>query len=380
MVYLDNAATTFPKPTCVYEAVDQMQRTGAVNAGRGGYTLASTASKIIDSTRKALAQLVDASSSDCVIFTPSATLAANQIILGLDWNEFKTVYITPFEHNAIARPIEIMRQKFGFKVVLLPFDSVTQQLDENQMNLLFAKYTPDYVFLNHVSNVTGVVIPIEFIAHQAKKYGALVVADGSQSLGSIPFSLKNSGIDFLVFAGHKNLYSSWGVGGFVINSQKTLHPALAGGTGMDSRNLSMAAEGSGRFELGSPNIIAIASLLESLGWLKETGISAIAAKKETLVNRLIQGLCELRMKVYMPGDNVLHSGVVSFTHPEYTPDELGIILDQDFQISVRTGFHCAPYIHDLLGTVATGGTIRIGLGYFNSENDIDALLHAISEL
>lgn len=380
MIYLDNAATTFPKPECVYATVDSVQRNTAVNVGRGSYHLAAEAMRTVDETRVLLANLVRANSPQNVVFTPSATLAANQIILGQVWDAYKNVYISPFEHNAIARPIEMARKQFGFSVFLLPFDGETHELDQEKMQRMFASAPPDYVFLNHVSNVTGTILPMDIIVHTAKQYEAIVVVDGSQSVGLMDTDLSKFPIDYLIFAGHKNLYSSWGIGGFITNSPKTLLPKLAGGTGSDSLNLDMSPMCPVGFEVGSQNIIAIASLHASLRWLSETGAETIATRKSALMSRLLSGLKTTSTKLYLPADINKHTSVISLNLPDYEPDEVGTILSQDFDIAVRTGYHCAPYVHDLIGTKGCRGTVRVSIGYFNSENDIDALLTAISEL
>lgn len=380
MIYLDNAATTFPKPECVYDRVNTIQRTIAVNVGRGGYSAASKAMRIVDETRTLMASFVGAAGPDSVVFTPSATIAANEIILGLEWDEYKVVYVTPFEHNAIARPLNGVCERFGIKLHFLPFDPKTQGVNVDELNRAFAVDPPDYVFLNHVSNVTGAVVPIASIAQKAKAYSATVIVDASQSVGLLPLALRESDIDYLIFAGHKNLYASWGIGGFVANSNYPLRPFLAGGTGSDSLNLRMRDSFPGGFELGSPNIIAIASLNESLKWLLHATQEQPEKQKKKLTERLIPGLMRCGATLYVPGDEVEHTGIVSFNVPGYEPNELGTILSEDFDIAVRTGYHCAPYVHNLIGSLDTHGTVRVSVGYFNTQADIDALIAAVSNI
>ena len=304
----------------------------------------------------------------------------SEIIYGLEWDSYKNVYITPFEHNAIARPLNTISDRYGVKVRLLPFDSQTQSIDMASLEQDFAMNPPDYVFMNHVSNVTGAIIPIKTIAEKAKEYSSVVIVDGSQSVGILPLSLKETAADFLIFAGHKNLYSSWGIGGFITNTDYKLRPVLAGGTGSDSLNLKMANDYPGGFELGSPNIIAIASLNESLKWLNKVGIGCIEEKKNSLTQKLIGGLLEAGATMYLPSGDAKHTSVVSFNIPGYEPNEVGIILSEDFDIAVRTGFHCAPFIHKLIGSLDTHGTVRVSVGYFNTEADIDALIAAITNI
>lgn len=380
MIYLDNAATTFPKPDCVYDKVNIVQRSIAVNVGRGSYSAASEAMRIVDETRQLLASLVGAASPDDVVFTPSATIAANEIILGLEWDSFKNVYVTPFEHNAIARPLFGKCRELGIEIQMIPFDSNTHMLDEEELARLFAVNPPDYVFVNHVSNVTGTIVPVEKIAELSKGCGALVIVDGSQSIGLIPIELKKSSIDYLIFAGHKNLYASWGIGGFIANSSYPLKPVLSGGTGSDSLNLDMSQKTPAGFEFASPNIIAIASLHESIKWLKDVSMREIAMHKDQLMQKLIAGLAECGVLLYLPSDESNHTSVLSFNVPDYEADEIGVILNEDFDIAVRTGYHCAPFIHSFLNTIETKGTVRVSLGYFNTEEDVTALITAITDI
>lgn len=380
MIYLDNAATTFPKPEEVYQTVDFVQRNLAVNIGRGSYHTANEAMHIADETRYLMAKLVGIDNPNKVILTPSATIAANEIIYGLQWDKYKTVYITPFEHNAIARPLNAIHEKYGVEIIQLPFDPVSQKFDVDRAEILFSKRAPDYVFLNQISNVTGAVVPVREISEIAKRYNATVVVDGSQSVGLIDIDLPRDKIDYLIFAGHKNLYASWGIGGFVLGDSCSLSPVLAGGTGSNSLDLSMGNTLPVCFEPASPNIIAIASLNSSLKWLEKTTIEAIDRYKKELTGALIKGLKSRGCRLYLPDPGVEHSSVVSFNIDGYTANELGTVLSQDFDIAVRTGYHCAPYIHDFLGTIDHAGTVRASVGFFNTLADIDSLLSAIDDL
>ena len=270
-----------------------------------------------------------------------------------------------------------MQERYNFEIVILPFDSDTQELDTEEAETLFLQNPPDYVFMNHISNVTGAIVPIEKISELAKQYNAVVIVDASQSAGLKPINMKKANIDYVVFAGHKNLYASWGIGGFVSASDIQLTTSLAGGTGSDSLNLNMATDLPMGFEVGSANIIAISSLNASLKWLKATGMSVIAEKKAKLMEYLIQGLKDAGVKMYLPTH---HTSVLSFNVDGYSANEIGTILSEDYEIAVRTGFHCAPYIHDVLGTHETEGTVRVSVGYFNTISDVEKLLKALKEI
>ena len=380
MIYLDNAATTFPKPEQVYDVVDKVQRTLAVNAGRGSYKAAREASNIINDARKRIAELVKIQDESRVVFTPSSTIAMNQILNGLNYSANTNVYISPFEHNAVVRPLYKLSKEYGFSINVLPFDSKTQELDVKSMKNSFVIKHPDIVVLNHVSNVTGVILPIDEIFAESKKYNAVNVLDASQSMGMLPVGV-SSDIDFIVFAGHKNLYSNFGVGGFVYNSNVELVPVITGGTGSDSLNHNMPDAMPVKYEAASHDVVAIASLNASLEWLKDIGIKSIYNHKKELTEYLIDRLSKNKsIKMYVPTDLNKHIAVVSITHKSYRPEELAEILDGDFDIAVRCGYHCAPYVHELIGTKEGNGTVRISLGYFNNRNDVDALIGALDEL
>lgn len=381
MIYLDNAATTFPKPEIVYQAVDKIQKTLAVNAGRGSYHTAQKANDILNAVRKQIAELTFCSCPEKVILTPSATIAMNQIINGLSWSKYSNVYITPFEHNAVVRTLKSVSDKYGFEIIQLPFDGITHKLDEVKMLNMFAVKHPDAVFTTHISNVTGTIIPVNTIFHSAKKYHAVTILDASQSLGMLDCDVRNIPVDFLVFAGHKNLYGHIGTGGFICCSEIELKLFITGGTGSDSLNTDMPAEYPSRYEAGSHDIISVASLNAALEWLKSTNREAIFRHKKELTAYLIDKLNSIKsLKLYLPTDLNEHIAIVSFTHKEYLPSELAEILDMDFDIAVRSGYHCVPYVHQLIGTEKNGGTVRVSLGYFNTKEEINLLADALKEL
>ncbi len=381
MIYLDNAATTFPKPDCVYDCVNEIQRTLAVNAGRGTYKSAQKASSIIDEVRQKISAFTGCSSTNQIVLSPSATIAMNQIIGGLNWNENMNVYVSPFEHNAVARPLKSMADKYGFSVILLPFDGKSQKLDSDKMNNMFAVKHPDVVFVNHISNVTGLILPVEEIFRPAKRYNAVTVLDASQSLGLLDVNVRDMQADFIAFAGHKNLYGHFGIGGFISSGRVPLKKYLAGGTGSDSLNLDMPSGMPVGFEPASHNIIAAAALNSSLDWLNSIGIVNVFSHKKDLTLYAVENLKKFRnIDVYLPGNADEHISVISINHKEYRPDELAEILNEDFDIAVRSGYHCAPFVHELIGTKDSFGTVRISIGYFNTKTDIDKLIAALEEL
>ena len=376
MIYLDNAATTFPKPENVYRAMDKMNREGAVNAGRGSYKLAQEASKIIADTKSKIRQLVHLDTS-AVVFAPSITIAINQIVNGLDLRKNAVIYVSPYEHNAVARSIYALSKKMKFTVKELPVNDIFE-IDIEKMKYEFSKDKPEAVFCTHVSNVTGYVLPIEEIFGESKKQGSINILDSAQSMGLIDIRADLIKVDIIAFAGHKTLYGPFGIGGFINVSGIKLNTFITGGTGSDSLNLDMPSGNESKYESASANIVAIAGLnaaLESLDQRK-----CYEHEKE-LTKYLIERLSNnKKVKMYLPNDLENHIGIVSLTVDGFSSEDIGIILDEDFDIAVRTGYHCAPYIHKYLKDETQLGTVRVGSGQFNTKKEIDLFVKAIEEI
>ncbi len=378
MIYLDNAATTFPKPEEVYGAMDKTNREFAVNAGRGSYRIARQASKIISDTKQALRELVRLNFPAEVVFSPSITIALNQIIYGLDIKDDITIYVSPFEHNAVARSIKGLSKEKKIRIKELPLDEKNLTIDIDKLKYEFVKDKPAVVFCTHVSNVTGYILPVESIFKEAKIYNGITILDSAQSLGLIEVNANSIGADIIAFAGHKTLYGPFGIGGFINVSNIPLKPRITGGTGSDSLNLDMPMEKETRYEPASSNIVAIAGLKAAIEILNIEE----NRKKEIMLTQYLQGkLNDIKdVLLYSDKNENEQTGIVSFVVNGYKSDEIGQILDEDFDIAVRTGYHCAPYIHKYLKDEKTLGTIRVGIGRFTTENDIDKLVDAIREI
>ena len=377
MVYLDNAATTFPKPESVYVAMDKINREGSVNAGRGSYKLAQNASELIVDTKMKIRQLVHLDISAAVIFSPSITIAMNQIISGLHLRENAVVYVSPYEHNAVARSLFKLSKEIALVIKELPLDD-NLEIDVEKMKYEFSKDKPDAVFCTHVSNVTGYILPIKEIFAEAKKHGSINVLDSAQSMGLIELRADLIDVDLIGFAGHKTLYGPFGIGGFINVSGVDLDTFIAGGTGSDSLNLEMPSGKESKFESASTNIIAVAGLNAALVNLNQ---KEHLAYEQELTSYLIEKLSLIKgIKLYLPSSTEKHVGIVSFTLDDMNSEDVGIILDEDFNIAVRTGYHCAPYIHRYLRDERFLGTIRVGLSQFTTKSDIDQLIDALEEI
>lgn len=379
MIYLDNAATSFPKPECVCDAMDEVNRRLLVNAGRGMYKLATKANSLINETKMNIAKMVGTMAED-VFFLPSDTYAMNYIINGLDWTSLKTVYVTPFEHNAVMRPLQLKVNLGQANIKFIPFNS-DFSIDEKTFKDMLIKDNPDYIFVNHASNVIGNLVSIKAIYELAKEWSPVITLDVAQTIGLIDLRKVKGFVDFIAFAGHKNLQGPLGIGGFVSTKFAKLNIAFAGGNGSDSLNLNMPETGSTRYEIGSPNISAIAGLNAGIKWVTDIGMENIAAHKYRLISKLVNELEILeKVTVYKPKKEDFITGVISFVVDGYESSDVGRILDDEFDIAVRTGHHCAPMVHKIINDTAYAGTVRISVGYFNTEDDIDKLIKAIRSL
>lgn len=377
MIYLDNAATTYPKPEEVYKKIDWANRNIAVNAGRGSYKVAQEASQLIENTRRLIIELVHGVGIERTVLLPSATIALNVILNGLSFSNGDIIYVSPYEHNAVARTLNRISNIKNIHIEELPLKE-NLEIDIDKVRYLFMKNKPKCVCCTHVSNVTGYILPVKEIFEEAKEYGAITVMDASQSLGVIDIDVKTYKVDFIAFAGHKTLYGPFGVAGFIYNSAVPLESFIVGGTGSESLNLDMPKQVPEKYEPASKNIVAIAGLNEALtvldrcnNYQKEKSLSGYAIEKLAKMKNVI---------LYVPENKEQHIGVISFNVKGYKSDDIGTILDEDFDIAVRTGYHCAPYIHKYLDDEKYLGTVRVGLGQYNTKTDIDQLVDAISEL
>lgn len=372
MIYLDNAATTYPKPEEVYKALDEANR-NSFNAGRGEYEVSKKAFKLIYDTRSRLGKLINVQ-AERVIFTSSATESLNLIINGMNFSRGDYVYISPFEHNAVVRPLNTLKKKFGLNIKTLPFNQKTWLPDLDRIKNEFVINKPKAVFISHVSNVTGYMVPYKDIFELSKTYNSINVLDCAQSLGIINPETDN--VDYVIFAGHKSLYASFGVAGFVKLGEDNLEIFKSGGTGSDSLNPEMPDTLPYKYEAGSPNYVAIAGLNESLRWLENHDVYSHELK---IYSMLVKELSKFEnVEIYNPGYDTF--GVISFNVKGYDSSDVATILDEDFEICVRAGYHCAPLIHDFLDTKKYNGTVRVSLSYFNTKEEIDILINALNKL
>ncbi len=373
IAYFDNAATTYPKPEEVYSFMDRFYRENGGNAGRGQYKLASNASRVMSETRQLLKTLLKCKNKD-VIFAPSNTIAMNMVLQGTVFGTIRTVYISPFEHNAVTRVLHHYEVTGQISVRVLPIlQDYSYDLERTAAE--FDAFPPDVVIVSHASNVCGVIAPVEEIMHLAKNHGAITIVDIAQTAGLVPLNLGSNDIDYAVFAGHKTLYGPIGIGGFIKKNELKPIPMLFGGTGVESANQDMPHDEPARYEMGSQNILSISGLYAALKWLERN--DKVVAETEEINHRKLYSLLKSYTNISIVGPQNREGciGVISCVFDGYSSDNIGDVLDR-FEIAVRTGLHCAPIAHKTLGTFPAGA-VRFSAGYFTTDDDFSRLKEAL---
>lgn len=377
MIYLDNAATTWPKPEAVYDAVlDAMKNKGG-NPGRSGHSLSLSAGSVLDETRFSISRLLGIKNPNRVIFTYNATDSLNLAINGI-LTAGGHVITSSMEHNSVARPLEYLSGR-GIEYTKVRMDPVLGVDPEDVKNAM--RSNTQLVIMTCASNVTGTINPIGAIGEICQAEGIPFLVDGSQSVGAIPMDVETMNVDLLAFPGHKGLMGPSGTGGLYIREGISIVPSRYGGTGVHSELLLQPPEMPYMYESGTPNISGLAGLDAGVRFLLEKSVWSVHDHEYKLTNLLIDGLKEIKgVKIYGPQNGEDRAAVISITIEGTDPAEVALILDVSFGIALRSGLHCAPDAHRMLGTLDTGGTIRISPGYFNTEQDIAQCLEAIAAI
>lgn len=374
MGYFDNAATTYPKPQEVYDFMDKFYREVGGSAGRGRYSSAMTSLKLIDDTREKLKRLLHCSAKK-VIFTSTTTLALNMIIQGLIKKGCKTVYISPFEHNAVTRILYTYEKEDKIKVFTLKIQD-DLSYDYERIKYQFDDTAPDLVIMSHASNVIGLISPIEDIFKLSKEYGAMTVLDMAQTAGLVDCNIGLTSIDFAVFDGHKTLYAPTGIAGFVMRGDFQLPPVIFGGTGYDSANQNMPDSLPEKYEMGTINILGIAGLNAALSWIEKVSLKELREKEKENREKLLNILKRYSfLKIIGNFEGNQYVGIVSCIIHNLSSESMAPVFDR-CGIAVRTGLQCAPLAHKLLGTFPSG-TIRFSVSYFTTEKDFQELEEAL---
>lgn len=377
MAYFDQAATTYPKPECVYKAMDEFYRTCGGSAGRGDHSRARGASELIAETRSLVQRLLHCESKQ-VIFVPTATIALNLIIQGVIKSGAKRVYISPFEHNAVTRTLHSYSCQGLIDIEVLTVKP-SLEYDLDRIKQQFSTNKPDFVIVSHVSNTIGIVSPIETIFHIAKAYNAVTLVDMAQSAGLVDCDVGLETIDYAVFAGHKTLLGPTGISGFIMNPRLKLEPTLYGGTGYESANQNMPDSIPERFEIGTMNTVGIAGLNAALKWILHMGVDLLRKTEQEKRIQLLNIISKYDF-IHPVGINEINDyvGIVSCIMDDISSDSAGPLFSE-LGIDVRTGLHCAPLAHKTLNTYPAG-TIRFSVNYFTTNEDFDQLDIALSQI
>ena len=376
-IYLDNAATSFPKPESVYTIQDSVARNYGANPGRGSYSIARRAAHSMASTREAIAKFFNITSSARISFTFNATQGINTALFGV-LKPGQRVVTTSMEHNAVARPLHYLEQQ-GVEVVKVAADP-HGLIDADAIISACNRANTAMVVVNHCSNITGTIQPIEDISSWCRKHGVIFMLDAAQSAGVIPLDVTGMHIDILVAPGHKGLFGPQGTGFIYVRDGIELKPFILGGTGNLSSELEQPAQMPERFESGTLNTAALAGLKAGLEFIDSEGMDTIRTHEQRLLKLLWDELRSIAgTTLYGAGPGPGHSGPISFTLDGNDSAEVGFLLDHQFDIAVRTGLHCAPDAHRSIGTFP-GGTVRVSPGYFNTEKHIHTFIQAVKSI
>ncbi|WP_050606693.1 aminotransferase class V-fold PLP-dependent enzyme [Clostridium niameyense] len=374
MIYLDNAATSFPKPNEVYHEVLDCMKNYCANPGRGSYSMAIKAEEKIMECRERICDLFNIKDSMNVVFTSNATESLNIAIKGI-LRPGDHVISSYIEHNSVLRPINTMKSK-GTDVTLVKVNK-EGYIDLKELEDAI-KYNTKAIIINHSSNVLGTVQDIEKIGKIANENNIIFIVDASQSAGNIPIDVIKSNIDILAFPGHKCLLGPQGVGGLYISNNIEIAPYTEGGTGSESEHMCQPNFLPDKFESGTKNTPGIVGLCEGLKFIKRVGIENIRRHEMYLCKYLIECLSELpNITIYGHTNFKSRTSVVSFNIKNIDSSYVGYILNKS-SICVRTGYHCAPLIHSIIGT-RNKGTVRVSPGYFNTKKDIGLLVEQIKK-
>jgi cysteine desulfurase/selenocysteine lyase len=377
MIYLDNAATSFPKPEAVYRALDSFARSHLANPGRAGHKMALAAERALDDCRHLLNQLFHGAAPERFIFTLNCTDALNMAFKGV-LREGDHVITTDLEHNSVSRPLRAMELAGKIALTRVKADA-GGTVDPAAIRKAITPRTRLFA-QTHASNVVGAIQPITEIGRLARESDVLFLVDAAQTAGVVPIDIDAMHIDLLAFPGHKGLLGPTGTGALYAGPRANVGAWREGGTGGDSASETQPKELPYFLEGGTPNVLGVAGLAAGIRHVMDEGIDNIHRREVELTERLWQKLMELDgVRVLGHRDMKRRVGTLSFHTDALAAAELGGILDQAFDIAVRPGLHCAPYIHRSSGTFPDGA-VRVSPGPFNTEQDIDALAQALGDI
>lgn len=375
LIYLDNAATTLHKPPQVAEAVKQAILT-AGNAARGAHGASMQASRTVFETRQKLAQLLGCPQADHVVFTANSTMALNIAITGI-LSPGDHAISTDLEHNSVLRPLYALHEQ-GMALSFVPADKQGRVRYEDFASLF--RPNTKAVICTHASNLTGNMLDLACIAAMAHEHGALLVVDASQTAGAVPIDMTAMGVDVLCFTGHKGLMGPQGTGGLCIRPGVEIRPLLRGGSGVHSFDRQQPTAYPTRLEAGTLNSHGIAGLDAAVDYLLSEGVAAIEKREQALMRRFYENVCDIDgVQVYGDFAAPQRAAIVALNIRDYDSAEIADVLFTDYGIATRPGVHCAPRMHQALGTVQQGA-VRFSFSVFNTEDEVDAAIQAVREL
>ncbi len=380
LIYLDNAATSWPKPDKVYKFMIDFYKECGVNPGRSGFDKAIEAGNILENLRARLTRFFggDEDTPKRLCFGYNATDALNIIIQGI-LNSGDHVVTTNVEHNSVIRPINHLVRDNGVRATFVPFDR-NGFVDPDDIAKEIKSNTR-LVIVNHGSNVLGTVQPVKEIGKICKENGILFAIDASQTAGMVPINMKEMNVDVLAFTGHKSLMGSTGIGGLCVRKDVEIKSVRSGGTGVRSAYPYHLDEYPYRLEYGTPNMVGIASLWAGQEWMDDRGLENIYAHEMRLAKKLVAGLKEIEgVTVYCCDSMENHLATVTMNVDGYEAGDVGTMLDVEFSIATRTGLHCAPLVHQQLDLIKIHGGVRFAVGPFNTEAHIDRAIEGITEI
>lgn len=373
-VYLDNAATSFPKPDCVWKAMERYMRENGATSSRGAYKKAIEADRMVYEARKSIAQLFNCQRPSHVVFSLNITESLNLVLQGI-LQPGDHVVTSSLEHNGIWRCLKTLERDRNVGITTVPC-SVVGVTDPEDEKKAIKKNTKLIVFA-HASNVIGTIQPIREIGKIAEEHGVPFLVDTAQTAGVYPIDIVEDHISLLAFTGHKGLLGPTGTGGLVINWQGTIHPLKFGGTGGDSDYPYQPDYLPNKFEAGTLNVVGIVGLGASVRYLLEKTVGEIREEEKKVIQYAIEKIRTIEgISLYGPQDAELVTGAISFNVQGARPEKVGFWLNEEYNIAVRTGLHCAPGIHDVIGTGGIG-TVRVGIGYQTKRKEIDYLTEAL---
>ena len=376
MIYFDNAATSFPKPDIVYDSIMEVMKEYGANPGRSGHKLALRLGRGIFETREIIAKLFNIKNPMNVIFTFNCTESLNLGIKGI-LEKGDHVITTSMEHNSVLRPLKAL-EKEGIETTIVKGDLMgrVDPLDiENSI-----KDNTKLIITTHISNLTGTIMPIETIGQIAKKKGIYYLVDAAQSAGVYDIDVEKMNIDILAFPGHKCLLGPQGTGGLYIREGLDIKEMGQGGTGSISHLLEQPSVRPDKYESGTPNGPGIIGLGAGINYILQEGMDKIRKHEEELTKHFIEEVVKIQgVKVYGPLDVRYQAAVVPINIGDVDSSELSYILDQDYDIEVRPGLHCAPLAHKTIGTFEQG-VVRFSFGLYNTHEEIELGIKAIKEI